>query len=190
MVTTAERPSPDNFLASWATEHGLRMSGRWVDPEPEPVREEEAYRLPDDQPADQRRIVRRSPAHRANAMDAIAALTGIDVDLPEEIVVPVEMPYVGVTTAPVPAEAPQPSSWRVRDANWRSERGIVRKHAKLPPSKTTAGRREAHLRNLVKQGRFATIEEARAKTPRRPASTRYGRDKKRDAGSADRHRRL
>jgi hypothetical protein len=184
MVTTTGPAPSHNIVRTWAIEHGLRASGRWEDqPDPEPeIDEAAAYALADDEPAVQTSVYRRDADKRATAMAALATITGMDVDIPEEVTLANEPALRYEAPARLrAAEAPPEPTWRVRDAKFRAERGIVRRHSKLPPSKTTKGRRDAYLRTLVKQGRFATVGEADAGTPRRPSATRYGREQRQRA---------
>jgi hypothetical protein len=178
MVTTVGPAPSHNFVSEWAIEHGLRASGRWVEPEPAPeIDEPDAYPIADDQPADQTRVIKRDAVRVERMRSAVASVTGLDLGIEDEFELSSLDPTITGPQADPQPVANTESQPKVTAEAFREAKGIrVRDHSKLPPSKTTTGRREAHLRGLVKQGKYPDIETARANVKKRPGRTRYGRE--------------
>jgi hypothetical protein len=181
MVTSLERAPVNNFIQDWATESGLRARGAWDPPEPEPI--------PEDDPIPEPTLIPRRRA--ADAQAAIYAVTGLDIDLTEYE--PVSQPFAlyqyydatDTDDQPTAKSRTEPAehaedeggsrAYKVREIGWRVARGLPRRHRKLPPSRTTEGRRRAHISKRAAEW-GVDFDEAERRIAKRPGATRRGRD--------------
>ncbi len=141
--------------------------------------------MKDDEPANTERIAIRTESKRQQTIAAIADVTGVDVNVPLAIALSsypsattdLEVAYddmqeeklLSVTTARAEITRKQ---YRTQKREFMEERGIVpRQTSRLAPSRTTAGRRKAHI--AKKAARLGiTFAEAEAMTPKRHNATR------------------